>query len=85
MAFQFHAVDIIGEFRERDYGQTFQYRNSTNPWGIEYGYPHEICVADGWRPAHVMKTRAHVAIDEQPDGTPADRLWHFTKHTPYKV
>jgi hypothetical protein len=75
--------DNCGEFQERDRGNWFSYRKTTDPWALKHGLTYEIDVLDGVRFAHVFKTRAHICLDEL-DGIPVVETWHFRRHSPYK-
>lgn len=71
----------VGEFQERDHGHWFTYRLTTNEWALKHGLTHEVDVLDGVRFARILKTRAHVAVDEHPDGSAATEVWYLRRHT----
>lgn len=78
-----HNTQNLGEVKEKDFGNWFTYRKTENPWALKNGLPHEIDVLDGVRFARVLKTVAHVAVDEAPDGTPLTEAWSLKKHIQY--
>jgi len=45
--------------------------------------PYVIHVAGGTRVGRVLRTVAHVAIDEEPDGTPVMARWDIKQHRAY--
>jgi hypothetical protein len=64
-------------FREKDFGNYFSYRPTSNEWAISQGLTHEIDCGEVHRFARVLKTVAHVAIDEAADGTPVIEKWEI--------
>jgi hypothetical protein len=52
-------------------------------------FPHRVCVNDphGWayRYARVLKTVAHVVIDEDEYGHPVIERWKIKRHTSFEV
>ena len=75
------SIEMLGsgEFYLPETKLWFTFKSSTHQWGIEHGLPHEVDVLDGARPPRVLKTVAHVAIDEAPDGTPVLQRWDITR------
>ena len=73
----------LGEFKEAEYGKWFSYRATTDAWALSHGLNCEIDVLDGVRYAKVLKTVAHVATDENPDGTPVLEKWNLKNHSVY--
>ena len=73
---------IKGQFREADYGQTFEYSEfDETPFP---GFDQQIWVACGeFRWAKVLKTVAHVVVDEGFGGVPVVRKWHIRGHQNY--
>jgi hypothetical protein len=69
-----------GEFFLPETKRWFTFKSSRHDWGIHHGLPHEVDVLDGTRPARVLKTVAHVAVDEAPDGSPVIERWFITRH-----
>jgi hypothetical protein len=53
-----------GEFRNRETGRYFTYRPTNDAWAAEQGFAHEIDVLDGVRYGNVLKTVAHICVDE---------------------
>jgi hypothetical protein len=88
---------ILGRFNERDTGNLFEFSKNpahgvfANPQGTDE-FPHLVWVSDnpvnGWpyRYARVLKTRAHVVVDEDEFGNPVVETWHFKQnsHNLYK-
>lgn len=72
-----------GEFTEVSMGKHFTYRPTTNHWALVHGLTHEVDVLDGVRFARVLKTVAHVAVDENADGNPVLEAWKIKQHLVY--
>jgi hypothetical protein len=73
-----------GEFQEKEYGNYFTYRKTDNPWAIQNNLMHEVDVGDGGvRFANVLKTVAHVCIDEDSEGKAVLDTWKIKKHILY--
>lgn len=70
----------LGEFQEKEHGKWFTYKKTNDEWAKKHNLPHEIDVLDGKRYAHVKGTVAHVATDENEDGTPKLKKWNLKKH-----
>ena len=73
----------LGEFVEADYGHTFTYRKTTDPWALAHGLDMEVDVGYDTRFARVTKTRCYMSIDEQADGSPLIEVWKLKKHNVY--
>lgn len=71
----------VGEFVEKEHGKSFTYKKTNDAWAKKHNLPHEIDVHDGVRYGHVKGTVAHVATDENPDGTPKIEKWKLKKHS----
>ena len=71
--------NIVGEFKNQ-LNNWYTFSESNNLWGINQGLPHEIDVLDGTRCAHVKKTVAHVAVDEDEKGKAVIEIWSIKKH-----
>ena len=69
-----------GQFTEKEHGKHFTYKNTNNLWAKKHNLPHEIDVHDGVRYGHVKGTVAHVATDENDDGTPKIQKWNIKNH-----
>ena len=73
----------IGSFFERDHGNLFEFsKNHELVFGEDF--PHKVWVTDPaagteacFRNARVLKTRAHIVVDEDADGAPVVETWHF--------
>jgi hypothetical protein len=85
----FDAGMQIGEFREKDFNNFFEY--GMNP-DLEQDFcpnlPHIVWVGgiqgtQQYRYAYVRKTVAYVAIDENDDGTPLIEKWHIKGRKEY--
>lgn len=73
-----------GEFQHGDTKKWFTYKNADHPWAEKHNLPHQIAVgpnAEETRFAHVKGTVAHVAVDENPDGTPKLEKWTIKNHS----
>lgn len=68
-----------GEFREREHGRHFTYRLTTDDWALKQGFAHEIDVLDGVRYGNVLKTVAHVCVDEG-----VTEKWAIHHHSIYR-
>lgn len=62
---------LAGFFIHRETKLYFEFREIRDEWGISLGFTHEIAVNtlgingdQGYRCARVLKTVAHVAVDE---------------------
>lgn len=78
---------IIGQFREADTGNLFEY--SENRTGQFPEYPHLVWVTtprtgidSGFRFARVLKTRVYIAVDEDDNG-PVEEKWITWRHRIY--
>ena len=75
---------ILGRFNEQDTGNLFEFSKNTE--GNDE-FPHLVWVSDnpvnGWpcRYARVLKTRAHVVVDEDEYGNPVVETWHFRQNS----
>jgi len=74
----------IGEFKELEHGQYFEYRISQGnaplqgDYGLRHGLPHEIAMCDGSvRFANVKKTVAYICVDENEQGLPVIVKWNI--------
>lgn len=85
---------VLGQFREADQGHTFEYAQrvdsafdspSTDHWG-NAEFPHVVYVGpDQTRYARVLKTVAHVVVDEDEYGQPVTETWNLRGHKEYDV
>ena len=78
---------IIGQFREADTGNLFEY--SENRTGQFPEYPHLVWVTtpregidSGFRFARVLKTRVYIAVDEDDNGA-VEEKWLTRGHRTY--
>jgi len=71
-----------GTFREADWGCWFTYRETSNAWALSHGLRHEIDVLDQIRFGNVLRTVAHVCVDENERGAPVLVSWKLRKHEP---
>lgn len=72
-----------GEFQEASQGHWFTYQPTTSQWALERGFTHEIDVLDGVRFAKILKTVAHVCVDEDDAGNAVAEPWKLKKHSVY--
>jgi hypothetical protein len=80
--------NLIGEFRESDYGKVFEYALAPClTFGHEF--PHQVFVgthADGnFRFANVRKTVAYIVIGEGPNGEAITEKWKIKTHVIYRT
>ena len=74
---------ILGQFREADYGVTFEYSETDEETPFP-GFETQVWVSDGgFRWAKVLKTVAHVVVDEGFGGVPVVNKWHLRGHRQY--
>ena len=74
-----NKLNPIGEFQEKTFGKYFTYSKTNDSWAIANGCTHEIDVLDGVRFAKVLKTVAHVCVDEN-----LFEVWAIKNHIKYK-
>jgi len=98
MAFASHSTyfntgdsSIIGNFRELDSGNLFEYSKNDVTEGPMSQFPHKIwvstpmyasngmCLESGFRYGTVLKTRCYIALDEDEYGNPVPEKWHFVQ------
>jgi hypothetical protein len=72
-------TDNIGYFREQGFTQEFTYRFTKDTWALKHALMHEIDVNGGVRFAHVKKTRAWIAVDEDGEGKPVLECWKIKR------
>lgn len=83
----YNTPNVLGSFIEKDYGKTFEYiKAPVLPFGDDY--PHRIFVGPSWnegqyRYAKVLRTVAHVVVDEAADGSPVVEKWNIKAHREY--
>lgn len=73
-----------GEFKEASVGNWFTYQDTKDAWALSHGFTHEVDVLDGVRYAKVLKTVAHICVDEDADGKPVIEHWKIKSHTEYE-
>ena len=91
MAYYTYTKDPIGAFQERDTGNWFEWSiNNDVLNNINEDFPHKVwtggagvCGDQGYRYAHVMKTRVVVCVDEDEFGLPVVEKWYTKKHNVY--
>lgn len=73
---------IHGNFKERDVGNRFYYRETKDEWALKHGLKFEIDFAntEERRFARILKTVAYIAVDENAEGKPVLAKWHITQH-----
>jgi hypothetical protein len=69
-----------GSFQEKDHSKHFTYKKTNDTYAKKHNLPHEIDVGDGVRYGHVKGTVAHIATDENDDGTPKMQKWQIKNH-----
>mgnify|MGYP000394258617 FL=1 len=91
MAYYTHTKDPVGAFQEKDTGNWFEWSiNNDVLNNINEDFPHKVwtggagvCGDQGYRYAHVMKTRVVVCVDEDELGLPVVEKWYTKKHNVY--
>jgi len=90
MAYWTHTVNPIGEFVEKDYGNTFEFSLNNDTQDFCKDYSHKVWVGgivneQGYRYANVKKTVAYIAVDEADDGTAIIEKWNIKKLREYNA
>jgi len=81
---------IVGCFREKDHDNLFEF-SVNDDYEVEFAeqFPHKVWVGDKignpYRYAHVLKTVAYVAVDENDDGTPVIEKWSIKEWREYDL
>ena len=89
MAYYTHTKDPVGAFQEKDTGNWFEWSiNNDALNNVNEDFPHKVWVGglvndQGYRYAHVMKTRVVVCVDEDEFGLPVVEKWYTKKHNIY--
>lgn len=90
MAYYTYTKDPIGVFVEKDTGNYFEYSDNNEPMNIMEDFPHKVwvggegvCGMSGFRYAHVKKTVAYIAVDEDEYGLPVIEKWHLKNNRRY--
>ena len=91
MAYYTYTKDPVGAFQEKDTGNWFEWSiNNDVLNNINEDFPHKVwtggagvCGDQGYRYAHVMKTRVVVCVDEDEFGLPVVEKWYTKKHNVY--
>jgi len=91
MAYYTYTKDPVGVFVEKDTGNYFEYSNNEEPMNIMEDFPHKVwvggggvCGMSGFRYAHVKKTVAYIAVDEDEYGLPVIEKWHLKNNRRYE-
>lgn len=92
MAYYTHTEQPIGKFILRENSNHFEYSLNDEvdnySMSMSVDYPHRVWVGgypqgSGWRYARVLKTVAHVVIDEADDGSPVVEKWELKSNITY--
>tara|TARA_R110000782_G_scaffold4974_2_gene17455 strand:+ start:1029 stop:1451 length:423 start_codon:yes stop_codon:yes gene_type:complete len=87
MAYRDSALNRIGEFLEKDYGNGFTYGVNEDGVFSREEYPHIVYVGGttglDYRYAKVLKTVAYVVVDEDENGAPVVEKWALKKNLSY--
>jgi len=74
-----NETSLVGKFRNTETGVWFEFKAADEtPFGPNF--PHKVFVTDGFRWARVLKTVAHIVVDESEDGSPMVEKWQITSH-----
>ena len=78
---------ILGQFKEKEHGFTFQFSVNTDKLYFCKNFPHKIAIENGdsFRYAMVGKTVAYIVIDEDALGNPVIQKWFLKSHRLYPV
>lgn len=78
---------ILGCFVEVEHGNTFEYAENTDTqWVNPSEWPHKVFVGpmgEQTRYARVLKTVAHVIVDEDENGFPVVEKWKIKSRRDY--
>lgn len=81
-----HLPRILGSFRHRDTDPYFEYAvrpaDDRGGW-LGDDFPHLVYTGNETRIARVLKTVAHVVVDELPDGDGVVEIWPLRQHRVY--
>ena len=92
MGYFLHASDVIGDFVEKEFGNTFEYSLNEElvlappaHGGRNMVFPHKVWVGgtvndQGWRAAKVGKTVVHIITDIDEHGFAVTEKWQIKKH-----
>ena len=72
-------TSLVGKFRNTETGVWFEFKEAEladRPFG--HDFPHKVFVCEGFRWARVLKTVAHIVVDEADDGSAVTEGWHIT-------
>lgn len=72
---------IAGRFTEKEVNNTFDYKLTDDPWAIAQGFHHEIDCGHGqFRFGNILKTVAHICVDDADDGSAVVQKWQIKQH-----
>jgi hypothetical protein len=75
---------ILGAFTEKEFDNMFEFSEDTKHEPIWHDFPVKVWVAaDQFRWAKVLKTVAHVVIDEDAEGKPVTEKWSIKNYRAY--
>ncbi len=82
---------VLGQFKEKDYGNWFEFtnRNAIDKESYAPEYPHRVFVGvdnthlDDTRIARVLKTVAYVVVDIDMNGEPVVEKWYIKNFREY--
>ena len=91
MAYYTYTQKPVGAFQERDTGNWFEFSLNDDPnTPFNEDFPHKVwvggqgvCGDQGYRYAHVMKTRVVICTDEDEFGLPVKERWYTKKFNLY--
>ncbi|AGR47944.1 hypothetical protein PHIM7_234 [Sinorhizobium phage phiM7] len=81
--------DVLGGFVEKSHGHFFEYSQDTKALPPLDDFPVKVWVTPAgkstpeFRWAKVLKTVAHVVVDEDPEGKPVIEKWNIKDHKHY--
>ena len=79
---------ILGQFRESDHGQFFEYAARPEGFGGDFApeAQHIVYIGGGsFRFARVLKTVAYVVVDEEENETSVEERWSIKHHNQYLI
>ena len=71
---------LAGSFTEKEVGNTFDYRITSDAWAVSQGFRHEIDCGHGQvRFGDILKTVAYICVDENENGNVVEK-WQIKQH-----
>lgn len=69
---------VSGQFKEKDFGNHFEFIEEVDDWGRAIGATHTVYVGhDQVRYARILKTVAYICVDEDENCQPVWEKWNI--------